>query len=54
MKKARLTGKLANEGTPIDDDDVIIGATADVVDEPVPTRNEDRFERLDGIEVETY
>ena len=54
MRKAgRLSGELANDGTPISDGDVIIGATADVVDEPVLTRNVDDFERL-GVSVETY
>ena len=54
MRKAgRLSGRLANDGTPVDDGDVIIAATADVVDEPVLTRNVDDFERL-GATVETY
>jgi len=54
MRKAgRLAGRLANDGTPVDDGDVIIAATADVVDEPVLTRNVDDFERL-GAAVETY
>jgi tRNA(fMet)-specific endonuclease VapC len=55
MRKAgRLAGELANEGQPVGDGDVIVGATALVVDEPVLTRNVDDFERLDGVEVETY
>ena len=55
MRKAgRLAGELANEGTPIDDGDVVIGATAAVVDEPVLTRNVDHFERLTEVEIETY
>jgi len=54
MRKAgRLSGELHNEGTPVGDGDVIIGATADVVEEPVLTRNVDDFERL-GVEIETY
>lgn len=54
MRKAgRLAGELADDGTPVGDGDVIIGATAEVVDEPVLTRNVDDFERL-GVEVETY
>lgn len=54
MRKAgRLAGRLANEGTPVGDGDVIIAATADVRDEPVLTRNVEDFERLD-VEVETY
>lgn len=54
MRKAgRLSGELQNDGTPIGDGDVIIGATADVVEEPVLTRNVEDFERL-GVEIETY
>jgi predicted nucleic acid-binding protein len=54
MRKAgRLSGELQNQGDPVGDGDVIIGATADVVDEPVLTRNVDDFERLD-VEIETY
>lgn len=54
MRKAgRLAGELRNDGTPVGDGDVIIGATADVVEEPVLTRNVDDFERLD-VEVESY
>jgi predicted nucleic acid-binding protein len=49
----RLAGELQNEGTPIDDSDVIVGATAEVVAEPVLTRNIDDFERL-GVDIETY
>lgn len=55
MRKAgRLAGGLAADGNPVADGDVIIGATAVVVDEPVLTRNVDDFERLPGVEVETY
>ncbi len=54
MRKAgRLSGELMNEGNAVDDGDVIIGATADIVDEPVLTRNVEDFERLD-VEIETY
>lgn len=54
MRKAgRLSGALANDGTPVGDGDVIIGATADIVGEPVLTRNVDDFERL-GVDVERY
>ncbi|GAB7090714.1 type II toxin-antitoxin system VapC family toxin [Halorubrum luteum] len=53
MRKAgRLSGNLVNDGTMVSDGDVIIGATAEIVDEPVLTRNVDDFERLD-VEVET-
>lgn len=54
MRKAgRLSGELANEGDAVGDGDVIIDATADVVDEPVLTRNVDDFARLHS-DVETY
>lgn len=54
MRKAgRMAGALADDGTPVGDGDAIIGATAEVVDEPVLTRNVDDFERL-GVDVETY
>jgi len=55
MRKAgRLAGELAAQGEPVGDGDIIIGATALVVDEPVLTRNVADFERLNGVEVETY
>jgi hypothetical protein len=54
MRKAgRLSGELMNDGNAVDDGDVIIGATADVLEEPVLTRSVDDFERL-GVDVETY
>ena len=54
MRKAgRLSGELVNDGNAVGDGDVIIGATADVLEEPVLTRNVDDFERL-GVDVETY
>ncbi|QWC19191.1 type II toxin-antitoxin system VapC family toxin [Halorubrum sp. 2020YC2] len=54
MRKAgRLAGELQNEGTPVGDGNVIIAATAEVVEEPVLTRNVDDFERLD-VEIESY
>jgi predicted nucleic acid-binding protein len=54
MRKAgRLAGDLQNDGAPVGDGDVIIGATADVVEEPVLTRNVEDFERL-GVDVESY
>ena len=54
MRKAgRLSGKLMNEGNAVGDGDVMVGATAAVVDDPVLTRNVEDFERLD-VDVETY
>jgi predicted nucleic acid-binding protein len=53
QKAGRLSGQLANDGTPVGDGDVIIAATAHVVDEPVLTRNITDFSRLD-VDTETY
>jgi predicted nucleic acid-binding protein len=54
MRKAgRRSGELANDRDAVGDGDVIITATAAVVDEPVLTRNVRDFERLD-VEIETY
>ena len=54
MRKAgRLAGELETDGTPVGDGDVIIGATAEVLEEPVLTRNVEDFERL-GVEIEPY
>ena len=54
MRKAgRLAGELQTDGTPVGDGDVIIAATADVLQEPVLTRNVGDFERL-GVNIETY
>lgn len=54
MRKAgRLAGELQNDGEAVGDGDVIIAATAEVVDEPVLTRNVSDFDRLD-VDVETY
>ncbi|MFW6385285.1 MAG: type II toxin-antitoxin system VapC family toxin [Halodesulfurarchaeum sp.] len=53
MRKAgRMAGELANDGETVGDGDVIVGATAAVVDEPVLTRNVRDFERL-GVDIES-
>ncbi|WP_135853878.1 type II toxin-antitoxin system VapC family toxin [Halorussus salinus] len=55
MRRAgRVSGELENDGTPVADGDVIIGATALTVDEAVLTRNLADFERMPGVTVETY
>lgn len=55
MRKAgRIAGELTDDGTPTDDADAIIAATALIVDEPVLTRNVEDFERIDGVEVASY
>ncbi|WP_226010928.1 type II toxin-antitoxin system VapC family toxin [Halomicrobium salinisoli] len=54
-KAGRITGRLSSDGRPINDPgDELIGATGVVHDEPVLTRNVDHFERIPGLEVETY
>lgn len=53
QKAGRISGELQNDGTPVGDGDVIIAATAEIVDEPVLTRNVSDFERL-NVAVETY
>lgn len=55
MRKAgKVSGELKSRGEEIDREDCIIGATALLNDEPVLTRNSDHFERIDGLDVETY
>ena len=54
MRKAgRRSGSLMNDGEAVGDGDAIVGATAEVVDEPVLTRNVEDFERL-GVDIESY
>lgn len=55
MKKAgRIDGRLASDGRAIGMADTIIGATALVHERAVLTRNVEHFERIDGLETETY
>ncbi|ELY95325.1 nucleic acid-binding protein [Natrialba chahannaoensis JCM 10990] len=55
MKKAgRIDGRLAADGRAIGIGDTIIGATALIHEEPVLTRNVDHFERIDGLDIESY
>jgi len=53
-KAGKISGTLRSRGETIDREDCLIGATALLHDEPVVTRNEDHFERIDGLDVETY
>lgn len=54
-KAGRIAGTLSSRGEPLNDPgDEIIGATGVVYDEPVLTKNVDDFERIPGLEVETY
>jgi len=55
MRKAgNISGTLRARGEEIDREDCVIGATALLNDEPVVTRNRAHFERIDGLDVETY
>jgi predicted nucleic acid-binding protein len=54
-KAGRIAGGLSREDRPLHDPgDEIIGATGVVHDEPVLTNNVDHFERIPGLEVESY
>lgn len=55
MKKAgRIDGRLEADGRAIGIGDTIIAATALVHEESVLTETVTHFERIDGLEVETY
>ena len=54
-KAGRIAGRLSSDGRPLNDPgDELIGATGVVHDESVLTKNVDHFERISGLEVETY
>jgi tRNA(fMet)-specific endonuclease VapC len=54
MFAGELSAALISQGEPIEDSDVMIGATALVHDEPVLTRTVKHFERIDGLDIHTY
>ena len=55
MRRAgRIDGTLERGGTKTGQSDLVIGATALVLDEPVLTRNVTDFERIPGVAVESY
>jgi predicted nucleic acid-binding protein len=55
MRKAgKIDGRLSRDGEKVGQADIVIGATAILHDRPVLTRNVAKFERIPGIEVETY
>ena len=54
QKAGKISGELISRGEEIDREDCIIGATALLHDEPVITRNSDHFNRIGGLDVETY
>jgi predicted nucleic acid-binding protein len=53
-KAGRIDGTLRKQDNRIDIGDATIGATGVVRDEPVVTGNPDHFERIPGLEVESY
>jgi len=55
MRRAgRLSGELYVAGEPIDREDCVIAATAIDEGDPVVTRNTNHFDRIPGLDVETY
>ncbi|MEY7851594.1 type II toxin-antitoxin system VapC family toxin [Natrarchaeobius sp. A-rgal3] len=54
MRAGRINADLVSSGEPIDETDVMIGATALVHDHSVVTRNVGHFERIDGLGVISY
>ena len=55
MRKAgKLSGALITDGERIEREDCVIAATGLLEDEPVITRNEKHFERIDSLEVRSY
>ena len=55
MRRAgELSGRLIEDGEPIDREDCIIAATAIQENEPVLTRNDSHFGRIPNLDVETY
>jgi len=54
MTAGRLNAELVENGTPVDEIDVMIAATAVVHDKPVLTRNEAHFGAIEGVKVVTY
>lgn len=55
MRKAgKISGTLVSRGEEIDRENRIVGATALLNDGPVATRNDMHFDRIDGLDVETY
>jgi predicted nucleic acid-binding protein len=53
-KAGRVDGHLRKRGERIDLGDATIGATGVVRDEPVVTGNPEHFERIPGLDVESY
>ena len=53
-KAGRIDGRLRKRGERIDLGDATIGVTGVVRDEPVVTGNPDHFQRIPGLDVESY
>jgi len=53
-KAGRIDGRLRRQGERIDLGDATIGATGIVRDEPVVTGNPEHFQRIPGLDVESY
>lgn len=53
-KAGRLHGELVKGGNRLDVRDCLVAATALHHEEPVVTRDEDHFDRIDGLRVRTY
>lgn len=49
-----VQGELMAAGEGIGAVDAIIGATGQILEEPVLTRNVEHFERIPGLDIETY
>lgn len=54
MMAGEINATLQRDGTPIEDADVMIAATALVNDVPVVTDNTAHFERIDDLEILAY
>jgi len=53
-KAGRIDGQLRTDGARINVGDATIGATGIVRDQPVLTGDRDHFERIPGLDVESY
>lgn len=54
IRAGKINADLVAAGEPIDETDVMIGATALVHDRPVVTRNVDHFQRIPDLDVVPY
>lgn len=54
QQAGELSGESFADGRPIDREDCIIAATAIREKEPVLTQNTDHFDRIAGLDVESY